>query len=470
MDVPAGNGLPNPYSDNAAETGQPAFPWRGRITCSPAAGYAGSVDKTAAAAEQVAAFFGAAQPSDFAVSDESVTWTGAPGDWGLRRMILHYAHLCAAAGGVDAFLIGSEMRGLTHDPRRRRQLSGGAGVPRPRRRRARDPRAGHEDQLRRRLVGVFRAPPGRRLGRCLLPPRPALGRCRTSTSSASTTTCRSPTGATALTMPTHRWLPAIYDRDYLQANIAGGEGFDWFYASDADRATQTRTPITDGAAGKPWVFRSKDLRAWWSNPHFNRPGGVESATPTAWVPAVEADPVHRARLPGGRSRHQPAERLLRPEVLGELRAALLARLARRRHAAGVSRGDLPLLGRSGEQPGLAGLRRPHARAPASAPPGPGTRGPIRSSPSSSDVWTDGAELAARALAERAARRGVARRAGARPLPPRRHARRPHRRLRALGRGRGLSSSPRSKARAPRSPCWRGTSASTRSRAKACSAS
>ena len=28
-------------------------------------------------------------------------------------MILHYTHLCKAAGGVDAFLIGSEMPGLT---------------------------------------------------------------------------------------------------------------------------------------------------------------------------------------------------------------------------------------------------------------------------------------------------------------------------------------------------------------------
>ncbi len=26
-------------------------------------------------------------------------------------MVLHYAKLCAAAGGVDAFLIGSELRG-----------------------------------------------------------------------------------------------------------------------------------------------------------------------------------------------------------------------------------------------------------------------------------------------------------------------------------------------------------------------
>jgi hypothetical protein len=44
-----------------------------------------------------------------------------------------------------------------------------------------------------------------------------------------------------------------------------------------------RTPITDGA-GKPWVFRTKDLRSWWSNHHTDRPGGVETGAPTAWVP------------------------------------------------------------------------------------------------------------------------------------------------------------------------------------------
>gem|GEM_PF-659548 len=84
-------------------------------------------------------------------------------------------------------------------------------------------------------------------------------------------------------MPLSDWRDG-FDRAYLQANIAGGEGFDWFYASAADRSAQLRTPITDGSAGKPWVFRYKDLRAWWSNPHFNRPGGIESGTPTAWVP------------------------------------------------------------------------------------------------------------------------------------------------------------------------------------------
>ena len=79
LDVPPGNTLPNPYSDNAAETGQPAFPWRGRITCSPAAGYAGSVDKTATAASQVAALFGAATPASFSVSGQTVSWIGPPG-------------------------------------------------------------------------------------------------------------------------------------------------------------------------------------------------------------------------------------------------------------------------------------------------------------------------------------------------------------------------------------------------------
>jgi hypothetical protein len=47
------------------------------------------------------------------VSGETVSFTGSPSDWGLRRMVLHYAHLCAVAGGVDAFLIGTEMPGLT---------------------------------------------------------------------------------------------------------------------------------------------------------------------------------------------------------------------------------------------------------------------------------------------------------------------------------------------------------------------
>jgi hypothetical protein len=64
--------------------------------------------------------------------------------------------------------------------------------------------------------------------------------------------------------------------------------------ADADRTAQVRTPIADGAAGKPWVFRYKDLRSWWSSPHFDRPGGVESGTPTAWVP--QSKPIRFTEL------------------------------------------------------------------------------------------------------------------------------------------------------------------------------
>ena len=75
-----------------------------------------------------------------------------------------------------------------------------------------------------------------------------------------------------------------YDVEYLKSNIDGGEGFDWYYASEADRDAQTRTPITDGAYGEPWIYRYKDLWNWWSNAHHNRPGGVRSPSATAWVP------------------------------------------------------------------------------------------------------------------------------------------------------------------------------------------
>src|SRR5690606_22299574 len=63
-----------------------------------------------------------------------------------------------------------------------------------------------------------------------------------------------------------------YDPDGLRAMVASGEGYDWYYASAADRTARVRTEITDGAHGKPWVFRYKDLKRWWGNVHFERVG------------------------------------------------------------------------------------------------------------------------------------------------------------------------------------------------------
>lgn len=288
MDVPSGNSLPDPYSDNAATTGQPIYPWRGRVTCSPAAGYDGSPDKTSAATDQVSDFFGAATVADFSVSGTTVSWTGGE-DWGFRRMILHYAHLCAAAGGVDAFLIGSELRGVTW-------IRSAAGTY---------PAVTRLKTLAGNVASILGS--GTKVGYAAdwseyFGHHPQDG-------SGDVFFHLDPIWADENIdfigidnyMPLSDWRDgwdhldaqagavSIYDRDYLQANIAGGEGFDWYYASDGDRASQTRTPIADGAHGKPWVFRYKDLTSWWSNQHYNRPGGVESATATNWVP--ESKPI-----------------------------------------------------------------------------------------------------------------------------------------------------------------------------------
>ena len=278
MDIPVGNGLTDPYG--AAE--QAAYPWRGRITVHPAAGLAGSPDKTVAAATQIAGFVGTASIADFAIVGNTVVYSG-PAEWSYRRLVLHYAHLCKAAGGVDAFLIGSELRALT-------TARGSAGTY---------PFVSALMQLAADVKSVlgpatkvtYAADWSEYFGH-----QPADG-------SNDVTFHLDPLWASPsidavgidVYWPLADWrdgvthadalagAPSTYDLAYLKSNIAGGEGFNWFYASDAARTAQQRTSITD-AAGKPWVFRYKDIGSWWRNGHYNRPGGVEQGTATAWVP------------------------------------------------------------------------------------------------------------------------------------------------------------------------------------------
>jgi hypothetical protein len=278
MDIAAGNGLADPWT-GAAD--QPPVPWRGRITLAEAPGRPGSADKTAAAAAEVAAFFGQAQASDFEAAGATVVYRG-PAEWSYRRFVLHYAHLCAMAGGVDAFCIGSEMRSLTQI---RDSATGFPGV-RALRDLAADVRA---------ILG-----PETRIGYAAdwseyFGYQPADG-------SRDVLFHLDPLWASEHVdfvgidnyMPLSDWRDgsghadaaagSIYDLGYLRANVAGGEGFDWYYADLAGREAQVRLPITDGAYGEDWVFRYKDLVGWWSNPHVNRIAGIKAGGPTAWVP------------------------------------------------------------------------------------------------------------------------------------------------------------------------------------------
>ncbi|MFZ0606855.1 MAG: glycoside hydrolase TIM-barrel-like domain-containing protein [Xanthobacteraceae bacterium] len=82
------------------------LPWRGNVTFAP--------DLSAAATSAVDAFLGSASAVQFTrdAANLTVAYAGPATDFTYRRMILHYANLVVLAGGVDLFLLGSELRGL----------------------------------------------------------------------------------------------------------------------------------------------------------------------------------------------------------------------------------------------------------------------------------------------------------------------------------------------------------------------
>ncbi|MFN3483051.1 MAG: glycoside hydrolase/phage tail family protein, partial [Rhabdaerophilum calidifontis] len=281
MDIPAGNGRPDPYGGGA---NQPPFPWRGRITCDPAPGQSGSPEGTPAVSGQIAALIGTASPAHFALDGDTVLYSG-PEEWSLRRMVLHHAMLARAAGGVETFILGSELVGLTH-------LSAGNG-------------AYPFVQALLALISDIRA---------ILGPGTVITYAADWTEYGAQARdggqeLRFPLdpvwahpeiGAIGIDfyMPLSDWRPGrdhldaaeAYgpaDPDYLRARIASGEGYDWYYADDAARTGQIRQPITDGAYGKPWVFRPKDLAGWWLGPHVERVGGLELGQPTAYPGPVK---------------------------------------------------------------------------------------------------------------------------------------------------------------------------------------
>ncbi|MFG1478598.1 glycoside hydrolase/phage tail family protein [Xanthobacter sp. V4C-4] len=390
MDIPAANTLPDPWTGGGA---QPPHPWRGRIVCDPAPGRPGTVEGTAACAAQVAALFGVAAPGHFLRLGSLVLYTG-PDEWSLRRMALHYAHLAAAAGGVEAFLIGSEMEALT----RLRDAAGAFPAAAAFAALAADVKAvvGAETQVsyganwaeygaqvfdggevRFPLDVVWASPAIDFVGIDYYPP---LTDWREGTAHHDAALAR-----------------VITDPAYLKSRLRAGEAFDWFYTDDAARAAQARAPITDGAHGEPWVFRQKDLWSWWANPHHERIGGVRAAAPTAYVPggkpirlmeagcaAVDKGPNRPSAFPDPKS----SENALPPFSSGRRddlvqRRTLEAILATFDPAAGASAADnppAPLYGGRMVEPGCVYLWTWDAR-------------PYPQFPVLSDVWGDGANWA-----------------------------------------------------------------------------
>ncbi|MEM8849254.1 MAG: glycoside hydrolase TIM-barrel-like domain-containing protein [Pseudomonadota bacterium] len=258
-------------SSFAIPTGQGAYPWRGRI-----APHRGEDVQT-----EVDAFMGSASASNFQVEGESISYSG-PTEWRFRRFILHLASLAKAAGGVDAFLIGTEMRGMSMTPAddgsypfvtalKTLAAEVRSILPDAKISYAADWSEYHSHQdsgdLRFHLDPLWADPNIDFVGIDNYLP---LSDWRAGRDHADFDDARGHT--------------TPYSLDYLKGNIEGGEYWDWFYASEADRTAQVRTPITDGAHGEPWVFRQKAIRDWHANAHHERIGGVRSGTSTSWVP------------------------------------------------------------------------------------------------------------------------------------------------------------------------------------------
>ncbi len=280
MDIAAGNEFPSPYGG----IGQQAYPWRGRITCHPAEGQAASVNGTATALAQMNAFLGTASSAQFTANGDAVSYIGPATEWGYRRFVLHHAHLALRAGGVDSFLIGSEMPALT----RVRGVSNSFPFVSGLMQLATDVRAllGNTTKLTYAAdwVEYFGYSPPSTPGDLFYNLDPLWAHAAIDSVGIDWYQPLTDWRDTQLQIASPDGPNSAHDKAAMKAALISGENYDWYYANRADRQNGVRTPITDEAANKPWVWRSKDIRSWWSNAHFNRIGGIEQGIATAWVP------------------------------------------------------------------------------------------------------------------------------------------------------------------------------------------
>ena len=318
----------------------PGLPWRGRITVAGA-------DLTRAASAAVTAFLGAAAPGDFTrdAANLTVGYAGAPDDYTFRRMILHEANLCALAGGVDLFLLGSELRGLetVRGPGWTKagttDASGAAAWDYP--------FVAGLAQLADDVRGVFDAAglardttrltnlvsyasdwsswmgwqhPGANgqwphLDALYARPSIDLVAFDNYLPLSDWTTGGGGLDAQRWSAPPPGGLgllgtPALLTKAYIKANIEGGEKYDWFYADSTndgpgadpagsalvvsrpqgDRLAQTRSAYAPGQE----LLANKMLRWWWHNPHHaiydsgDGRGWVAQGPATAWTPIAKS--------------------------------------------------------------------------------------------------------------------------------------------------------------------------------------
>lgn len=196
------------------------FPWRGRLTGT------------------VANYWGTATPAHFGAWNGTVVPYSGPNEWTHRRMILHYTRLLAdVLVSGDAFLVGSEMVGLSTS------------------------NANFGTLLAALMTDV----------RSILPAGVLVSYA--GDWSEYKVASLAPAWSSASFIGIDNYLPLtdwfdgdeVYTLDAFKAGINSGEYWDYFYANDAARISNTRGTITDPQ------FRQKDIRYWRDNNHAGKP-------------------------------------------------------------------------------------------------------------------------------------------------------------------------------------------------------
>jgi hypothetical protein len=303
-------------------------------------------------------------------------------------MILHYAHLCAAAGGVDAFLIGTEMPGLTTI------RSGASTYPAVTAFKTSRPMCARSSALGTKIgyaadwSEYFGHQPQDGSGDVFFHLDPLWSDANIDFIGIDNY------------MPLSDWRdgfdhadapegwPAIYDRAYLQANIAGrrrGSTGSMPAPPTGPRRSARRSPMARRqTVGVPLQGSARLV----VEPAFQPPGRGGERHAHGMGAAVEADLVHRTGLPAiDRGTNQP-------NVFFDPKSSesFTPYFSRGWRDDAIQRAYL-------EASYLWWGRARTTRSPRSmaagwcmcpnAPPGPGMRGPIRSFPELTDVWTDG---------------------------------------------------------------------------------
>jgi GTA TIM-barrel-like domain/Conserved hypothetical protein 2217 (DUF2460) len=299
--------------------------WRGEIA------FQGS-DVSSAATAAIEAFLGSAAASQFTRDTTNLTvgYSGSPTDFTYRRMILHYANLCVIAGGVDLFLLGSELRGIETGRGPAWTKAGATGS---------DGKVTWDypfvtglmqlsDDVRgifdaagltKDLTGLhnlisysadwsvwmgFQHPGGNgqwphldqlyghaNIDLVAFDNYLPLSDFTTGNAGLDVLNWNAPAPDPGMWPPSAATMsglglsgqPTIYSKDYLKANIEGGEKFNWFYddsnnggmgldpngsdlrvsVPEGDRLAQSRSPYFPNQQ----LLANKQLRWWWNNPH-----------------------------------------------------------------------------------------------------------------------------------------------------------------------------------------------------------